>query len=96
MPTTSDTESTIKIPGTSSHFLDPAGPDGRGEGQLRCLTGGTGPPLVLLHTVRTQAEHFRHLIPPPDADPSARELPAGADSSKKVKQYVGGKCAAGR
>jgi pimeloyl-ACP methyl ester carboxylesterase len=22
-----------------------------------------GPPLVLLHTVRTQAEHFRHLIP---------------------------------
>jgi pimeloyl-ACP methyl ester carboxylesterase len=63
MPTTSDTESTIKIPGTSSHFLDPTGPDGRGAGQLRYLTGGTGPPLVLLHTVRTQAEHFRHLIP---------------------------------
>jgi pimeloyl-ACP methyl ester carboxylesterase len=63
MPTTSDTESRIKIPGTSSHFLDPAGPNGRGEGQLRYLTGGTGPPLVLLHTVRTQAEHFRHLIP---------------------------------
>ena len=63
MPTTSDTESTIRIPRTSSHFLDPTGPDGRGEGQLRYLTGGMGPPLVLLHTVRTQAEHFRHLIP---------------------------------
>jgi pimeloyl-ACP methyl ester carboxylesterase len=63
MPTTSNTESRISIPGTSSDFLDPTGPDGRGEGQLRYLTGGTGPPLVLLHTVRTQAEHFRHLIP---------------------------------
>jgi pimeloyl-ACP methyl ester carboxylesterase len=63
MPTTANTESRIRIPGTSSHFLDPAGPDARGEGQLRYLTGGTGPPLVLLHTVRTQAEHFRHLIP---------------------------------
>jgi pimeloyl-ACP methyl ester carboxylesterase len=29
----------------------------------RYLTGGSGPPLVMLHTVRTQAEHFRHLIP---------------------------------
>jgi hypothetical protein len=54
MPTTSDTESTIKIPGTSSHFLDPAGPDGRNAGQLRYLTGGRGRPLVLLHTVRTR------------------------------------------
>jgi pimeloyl-ACP methyl ester carboxylesterase len=63
MPTTSNTESRISIPGTSSDFLDPTGPDGRGEGQLRYLTGGTGPPLVLLHTVRTQAEHFRHVIP---------------------------------
>jgi pimeloyl-ACP methyl ester carboxylesterase len=62
MPTTSTTESRIRIPGTSSHFLDPTGPDAS-EGQLRYLTGGTGPPLVLLHTVRTQAEHFRHLIP---------------------------------
>ena len=63
MTTTSNTESRIRIPGASRHFLDPTGPDGRGEGQLRYLTGGTGPPLVLLHTVRTQAEHFRHLIP---------------------------------
>ena len=63
MPVTSDTESGIRIPGTSSHFLDPAGPGDRGQGRLRYLTGGTGAPLVMLHTVRSQAEHFRHLIP---------------------------------
>src|SRR5207248_1942577 len=34
-----------------------------GQGRLRYVTGGTGAPLVMLHTVRTQAEHFRHLIP---------------------------------
>jgi pimeloyl-ACP methyl ester carboxylesterase len=50
----------ITIVGTSPHFLDPTG---HGEGRLRYLTGGAGAPLVLLHTVRTQAEHFRHLIP---------------------------------
>jgi pimeloyl-ACP methyl ester carboxylesterase len=58
-----DNESGISIPGTSSHFLDPTGPGERGEGRLRYVTGGTGAPLVMLHTVRTQAEHFRHLIP---------------------------------
>jgi pimeloyl-ACP methyl ester carboxylesterase len=58
-----NTESGIKVPGTSSHFLDPAGSHDRGEGRLRYLTGGTGSPLVMLHTVRTQAEHFRHVIP---------------------------------
>jgi pimeloyl-ACP methyl ester carboxylesterase len=63
MPATSDTESGISIPGTSSHFLDPTGPGDRGEGRLRYVTGGTGAPLVMLHTVRTQAEHFRNLIP---------------------------------
>ena len=63
MSVTSDTESGIRISGTSSHFLDPAGPRDRGQGRLRYLTGGTGAPLVMLHTVRTQAEHFRHLIP---------------------------------
>jgi pimeloyl-ACP methyl ester carboxylesterase len=52
--------STIHIPGTSADFLDPTAP---GEGRLRYLTAGSGAPLVLLHTVRTQAEHFRHLIP---------------------------------
>src|SRR5581483_11091696 len=57
--TTSDSGSTIQIAGTTSHFLDPTAP---GEGRLRYLTGGEGTPLVLLHTVRTQAEHFRDLI----------------------------------
>jgi pimeloyl-ACP methyl ester carboxylesterase len=53
----------ITIPGTSSHFLEPAGSRDTGQGRLRYLTGGNGAPLVMLHTVRTQAEHFRHLIP---------------------------------
>ncbi|MFF4800021.1 alpha/beta fold hydrolase [Streptomyces sp. NPDC001351] len=54
---------TIHIPGTTSHTLAPrAGLDGR-EGTLRYLKAGTGAPLVLLHTVRTQAEHFRLLVP---------------------------------
>ena len=60
LSTTSDTPSGITIAGTSSRFLDPAGP---GEGRLRYITGGSGAPLLMLHTVRTQAEHFRHLIP---------------------------------
>jgi len=60
---TSDTSSDIRIPGTSVHFLDPIGPADRGQGRLRYVAGGTGAPLVMLHTVRTQAEHFRHLIP---------------------------------
>jgi pimeloyl-ACP methyl ester carboxylesterase len=62
MPTISHTESSISIPGTRTRFLDPTGTDHR-QGRLRYLTGGSGAPLVLLHTVRTQAEHFRHLIP---------------------------------
>src|SRR5438046_2934295 len=57
------TESVIRIPGTSAHFLDTTRQSGEGEGRLRYLTGGAGPPLVMVHTVRTQAEHFRHLIP---------------------------------
>lgn len=63
MSVTDDTESGIRIPGTRSHFLEPTGPSDRHEGRLHYLTGGSGPPLVLLHTVRTQAEHFRNLIP---------------------------------
>ncbi|MCW8383303.1 alpha/beta fold hydrolase [Streptomyces justiciae] len=51
---------TMHIPGTTSHTIPPRG--GR-EGELRYLKAGTGAPVVLLHTVRTQAEHFRHLIP---------------------------------
>ncbi|WP_322768536.1 alpha/beta hydrolase [Frankia sp. Cr1] len=58
-----DIESAIRIPGTSAHFLEPSGPGTEGAGRLRYLAGGTGAPLILLHTVRTQAEHFRHLIP---------------------------------
>jgi len=63
MPMTNGVESRISIPGTSTHFLEPTRAGDRGEGRLRYLSGGTGAPLVLLHTVRTQAEHFRHLIP---------------------------------
>ena len=59
----SHTPSGISIPGITSHFLEPAEPGDRGQGRLRYITGGTGAPLVMLHTVRTQAEHFRHLIP---------------------------------
>ena len=58
-----DTESSIEIPATSTHFLETTGPGTEGAGRLRYLVGGSGAPLVLLHTVRTQAEHFRHLIP---------------------------------
>jgi pimeloyl-ACP methyl ester carboxylesterase len=57
------TESAIRIPGTSAHFLDTTKQGDEGEGRLRYLTGGRGAPLVMVHTVRTQAEHFRHLIP---------------------------------
>ena len=59
----SNTESGIRIPGMSSRFLDSVGSRDHGQGRLRYLTGGSGSPLVLLHTVRTQAEHLRHLIP---------------------------------
>jgi pimeloyl-ACP methyl ester carboxylesterase len=63
MSATIESPSGISIPGTSSHFLDPVAPGQAGHGRLRYLMGGTGAPLILLHTVRTQAEHFRHLIP---------------------------------
>lgn len=52
---------TIHVPGTTNHTIAPQ--DGHREGTLRYLKAGTGAPLVLLHTVRTQAEHFRNLIP---------------------------------
>ncbi|MET7474855.1 alpha/beta hydrolase [Streptomyces sp. NPDC005648] len=53
---------TIHIPGTTSHTLSPRTGHSR-EGTLRYLKAGTGAPLILLHTLRTQAEHFRSLIP---------------------------------
>jgi pimeloyl-ACP methyl ester carboxylesterase len=59
----SPSNSGFGIPRTTEHFLDPRGPVPHSHGQLRYLVGGTGAPLVLLHTVRTQAEHFRRLIP---------------------------------
>ena len=31
--------------------------------RLRYYTAGTGPPLVLLHTVRTQLDYFHRVIP---------------------------------
>ncbi|WP_416970445.1 alpha/beta fold hydrolase [Streptomyces sp. 4F14] len=59
MPT-QEPRPTIHVPGTTTHTLAPRTAR---EGTLRYLKAGTGAPLVLLHTVRTQAEHFRHLIP---------------------------------
>ncbi|MGW1674921.1 alpha/beta fold hydrolase [Streptomyces sp. NPDC002324] len=59
----SESRPTITVPGTTSHTIAPrTGHEGH-EGTLRYLRAGTGAPLVLLHTVRTQAEHFRSLIP---------------------------------
>ncbi|WP_328744135.1 alpha/beta hydrolase [Streptomyces sp. NBC_00285] len=54
---------TIHIPGTTSHTITPRTGRHSREGTLRYLKAGTGAPLVLLHTVRTQAEHYRRLIP---------------------------------
>ncbi|MFJ6087820.1 alpha/beta fold hydrolase [Streptomyces sp. NPDC092369] len=58
-----DARPTIHIPGTTSHTITPRAGRADREGTLRYLKAGSGAPLVLLHTVRTQAEHFRHLIP---------------------------------
>jgi len=33
------------------------------DGKLRYLTAGNGRPLILLHTLRTQAEYFQFIIP---------------------------------
>src|SRR5215211_9065587 len=63
MPMITNTESGIRIPGMTSRFLEPMGSRDQRQGRLRYLTGGSGAPLVMLHTVRTQAEHFRHVIP---------------------------------
>ncbi|OZC59737.1 alpha/beta hydrolase [Rhodococcus sp. 06-621-2] len=51
----------MKIDGMTTRHIE-SGP-GQLDGRLRYLAGGSGPPLVLLHTVRTQAEHFHRLIP---------------------------------
>ncbi|MEU1276371.1 alpha/beta fold hydrolase [Streptomyces sp. NPDC005799] len=62
MPT-QDPRPTIHIPGTTSHTIPPRAGGRSREGTLRYLKAGTGAPVVLLHTLRTQAEHFRFLIP---------------------------------
>lgn len=54
-----ETHPTIRIPGAISHTLATRS----GQGALRYLKAGSGAPVVLLHTVRTQAEHFRSLVP---------------------------------
>ncbi|MFD9318795.1 alpha/beta fold hydrolase [Streptomyces sp. NPDC060053] len=54
---------TIRIPGTTSHTIPPRAGHHSHEGTLRYLKSGAGAPLVLLHTVRTQAEHYRLLLP---------------------------------
>ncbi|WP_316765900.1 alpha/beta fold hydrolase [Streptomyces sasae] len=59
----SEPRPTIHIPGTTSHTIAPRAGHRSDEGTLRYLRAGTGAPVVLLHTVRTQAEHFRSLIP---------------------------------
>ncbi|MFC7502754.1 alpha/beta fold hydrolase [Nocardioides sp. GCM10030258] len=61
--TTTKERPTLQVPGVTSHTLAPSASRGSREGTLRYLTAGSGAPLVLLHTVRTQAEHFRLLIP---------------------------------
>ncbi|MFI5800750.1 alpha/beta fold hydrolase [Streptomyces sp. NPDC051677] len=58
-----ETRPTIHIPGTTSHTIAPRTGRHHREGALRYLRAGAGAPVVLLHTVRTQAEHFRSLIP---------------------------------
>jgi len=63
MTTNTYSESSLKIPGFDAHLLKPSDRSDPGQGRLRYLAGGSGAPLVLLHTVRTQAEHFLHLIP---------------------------------
>lgn len=60
---TTEERSTLQIPGATSHTLAPSASRDGHEGMLRYLKAGTGAPLVLLHTVRTQAEHFRLLVP---------------------------------
>jgi pimeloyl-ACP methyl ester carboxylesterase len=63
MAITEKARSGITIPGTTTHTLTPPGGGQDRKGRLRYLKAGSGDPLVMLHTVRTQAEHFRHLIP---------------------------------
>lgn len=51
----------MNVEGTTEHVSHAAAWGGPGD--LRYLMGGAGSPVLLLHTVRTQAEHFHRLIP---------------------------------
>lgn len=62
MTVISTAESDMTTKGMHSEFLYPGDADTR-TGRLRYLVGGRGSAVVLLHTVRTQAEHFHKLIP---------------------------------
>jgi len=61
--TSAETRPLVSVRGATSHTLPAAGQGADRRGVLRYLKAGSGAPLVLLHTVRTQAEHFRELIP---------------------------------
>ncbi|WP_415975894.1 alpha/beta fold hydrolase [Rhodococcus sp. 077-4] len=53
---------TMVVAGATTKYL--AAPGGPGKGRLRYLEAGEGDStIVLLHTVRTQAEHFHRLLP---------------------------------
>jgi pimeloyl-ACP methyl ester carboxylesterase len=58
-----ETRPSIRITGATSHTLAPRSGRHSVNGTLRYLKAGSGAPVVLLHTVRTQAEHFRFLVP---------------------------------
>jgi pimeloyl-ACP methyl ester carboxylesterase len=57
---------------------------------LRYVRTGTGPPVVLLHTLRTQREYFRPLLRALDAelDIVAPDLPGHGRSSAPVVDYT--------
>jgi len=48
--------------GARIHTITPKGPDDGGP-DIRVLRAGSGPPLVLLHTMRTQLDYFYRLVP---------------------------------
>jgi len=56
-PDTTYTNTWAKGQGEVRFFTRPDG------SRLRYFTAGTGPPLVLLHTVRTQLDYFQRVIP---------------------------------
>lgn len=67
MKTSTKVTPTMEVAGATTNYL--AAPGRTGKGSLRYLEAGNGDStVVLLHTVRTQAEHFHRLIPSLAAD----------------------------